>query len=292
MNKLREFYISPDLGDTNLTKAIDCFNETGEQIKLPVVTEIPLTIYLNKQEIVTAMTLGDMPELLAVGYLLNQKMLKSEDIISEINYDKELQVVVVRTDRKTNYEKKMEKKIRTSGCAVGTVYGDIMDDFSSINLDKNSKIKTSWIYTISKKINTRPSLYLKAGALHGCVLCKKDSPLIYVEDVGRHNAVDKIAGWMFLNKETANDKIFYTTGRLTSEMVIKTVQMGIPILISRSGFTASGVELAKEAGLTLIGRAKGKKMIIVNGIERVVFDTNVNEIKNEELISAQRFLVN
>ena len=292
MNKLREFYISPDLGDENLTKTIDCFNETGEQIKLPVVTEIPLTIYLNKQEIVTAMTLGDMPELLAVGYLLNQKMLKSEDIISEINYDKELQVVVVRTDHKTNYEKKMEKKIRTSGCAVGTLYGDIMDDFSSINLDKNSKIKTSWIYTISKKINTRPSLYLKAGALHGCVLCKRDSPLIYVEDVGRHNAVDKIAGWMFLNKETANDKIFYTTGRLTSEMVIKTVQMGIPILISRSGFTASGVELAKEAGLTLIGRAKGKKMIIANGIERVVFDTNVNEIKNEELISAQRSLVN
>lgn len=292
MSKIKEFYISPDLGNDDLTKSIDCFNEAGEQIKLPVVTEVPLTIYLNKQEIVTAMTLGDMPELLAVGYLLNQKMLKSEDIISEINYDKELQVVVVRTDRKTNYEKKMEKKIRTSGCAVGTVYGDIMDDFSSINLDKNSKIKTSWIYTISKKINTRPSLYLKAGALHGCVLCKKDSPLLYVEDVGRHNAVDKIAGWMFLNNETANDKIFYTTGRLTSEMVIKTVQMGIPILISRSGFTASGVKLAKEAGLTLIGRAKGKRIIIANGIERVVFDTDINEIKNEELISAQRSLVN
>ena len=292
MSKIKEFYISPDLGNDDLTKSIDCFNETGEQIKLPVVMEVPLTIYLNKQEIVTAMTLGDMPELLAVGYLLNQKMLKSEDIISEINYDKELQVVVVRTNRKTNYEKKMEKKIRTSGCAVGTVYGEIMDDFSSINLDKNSKIKTSWIYTLSKKINTRPSLYLKAGALHGCVLCKKDTPLLYVEDVGRHNAVDKIAGWMFLNNETANDKIFYTTGRLTSEMVIKTVQMGIPILISRSGFTASGVKLAKEAGLTLIGRAKGKRIIIANGIERVVFDTDINEIKNEELISAQRSLVN
>ena len=292
MSKIKEFYISPDLGNDDLTKSIDCFNEAGEQIKLPVVTEVPLTIYLNKQEIVTAMTLGDMPEILAVGYLLNQKMLKSKDIISEINYDKELQVVVVRTDRKTNYEKKMEKKIRTSGCAVGTVYGEIMDDFSSINLDKNQKIKTSWIYTLSKKINTRPSLYLKAGALHGCVLCKKDSPLLYVEDVGRHNAVDKIAGWMFLNNETANDKIFYTTGRLTSEMVIKTVQMGIPILISRSGFTASGVKLAKEAGLTLIGRAKGKRIIIANGIERVVFDTDINEIKNEELISAQRSLVN
>jgi FdhD protein len=238
------------------------------------------------------MTLGDMPDLLAVGYLLNQNMLKRDDIISGIDYDDELQVVVVRTNRKTNYEKKMEKKIRTSGCAVGTVYGDIMDDFSSVNLDNKTKIKTSWIYNISKKVNTRPSLYLKAGALHGCVLCRNDSPLIYVEDVGRHNAVDKIAGWMFLNKEQANDKIFYTTGRLTSEMVIKTVQMGIPILISRSGFTESGVNLAKEAGLTLIGRAKGKRMIIANGINRVVFDTDIKDIKNEDVISAQRSLIN
>ena len=292
MDKNKEFHISPNLENDSLTETIECLNESGENIKLPVVREIPLTIYLNKQEIVTAMTLGDMPDLLAVGYLLNQNMLKRDDIISEIDYDQDLQVVIVRTERKTNYEKKMEKKIRTSGCAVGTVYGDIMDDFSSINLDKETKIKTSWIYTISKKVNTRPSLYLKAGALHGCVLCKNDSPLIYVEDVGRHNAVDKIAGWMFLNKENANDKIFYTTGRLTSEMVIKTVQMGIPILISRSGFTESGVKLAKEAGLTLIGRAKGKRMIIANGIDRVVFDTDIKAVKNEDVVSAQRSLIN
>jgi len=292
MSKNKEFYISPDLDNDKLTETIECLNESAEKITLPVVKEIPLTIYLNKQEIVTAMTLGDMPDLLAVGYLLNQNMLKRDDIISEIDYDKELQIVVVRTNRKTNYEKKMEKKIRTSGCAVGTVYGDIMDDFSSINLDKKAKIKTSWIYTISKKVNTRPSLYLKAGALHGCVLCKNDSPLIYVEDVGRHNAVDKIAGWMFLNKEKASDKIFYTTGRLTSEMVIKTVQMGIPILISRSGFTESGVKLAKEAGLTLIGRAKGKRMIIANGIERVVFDTDIKDVNNKDVMSAQRSLIN
>ena len=292
MSKNKEFYISPDLDNDNLTETIECLNESAEKITLPVVKEIPLTIYLNKQEIVTAMTLGDMPDLLAVGYLLNQNMLKRDDIISEIDYDKELQIVVVRTNRKTNYEKKMEKKIRTSGCAVGTVYGDIMDDFSSINLDKKAKIKTSCIYTISKKVNTRPSLYLKAGALHGCVLCKNDSPLTYVEDVGRHNAVDKIAGWMFLNKEKASDKIFYTTGRLTSEMVIKTVQMGIPILISRSGFTESGVKLAKEAGLTLIGRAKGKRMIIANGIERVVFDTDIKDVNNKDVMSAQRSLIN
>ena len=292
MNNEKEFYISPDLDNDKLTETIDCINENGQQIQLPVVKEIPLTIYLNKQEIVTAMTLGDMPDLLAVGYLLNQNMLKRDDVISEINYDEDLQVVIIRTERQTNYEKKMEKKIRTSGCAVGTVYGDIMDDFSSVNLNKKAKIKTSWIYTISKKVNTRPSLYLKAGALHGCVLCKEDSPIIYVEDVGRHNAVDKIAGWMMLNKEDANDKIFYTTGRLTSEMVIKTVQMGIPILISRSGFTESGVKLAREAGLTLIGRAKGKRMIIANGIERVIFDTDTKSIKNDDVVSAQRALIN
>ena len=292
MEKNKEFYISPDLKNDDLTESIECLNESGENIKLPVVKEIPLTIYLNKQEIVTAMTLGDMPNLLAVGYLLNQNMLKKDDVISEIDYDEDLQVVIIRTERKTNYEKKMEKKIRTSGCAVGTVYGDIMEDFSSVNLDKKTKIKTSWIYTISKKVNTRPSLYLKAGALHGCVLCKNDSPLVYVEDVGRHNAVDKIAGWMFLNKEDANDKIFYTTGRLTSEMVIKTVQMGIPILISRSGFTESGVKLAREAGLTLIGRAKGKRMIIANGVNRVIFDTDVKAVENEDVISAQRSLIN
>ena len=291
MKSYKEFHISPDLKNDKLTKEIDGINEAGETIKLPVVNEVPLTIYLNKQEIVTAMTLGDMPDLLAVGYLLNQNMLKENDVISEVTYDEELQVVIVRTKRKTNYEKKLEKKIRTSGCAVGTVYGDIMNDFSSINLSKTTKIKTSWIYSISKKVNNRPSLYLKAGALHGCVLCKKNSPLIYVEDVGRHNAIDKIAGWLFLNKEDASDKIFYTTGRLTSEMIIKTVQMGIPILISRSGFTESGVTLAKQAGLTLIGRAKGKRMIIANGIERVVFDSDIKSVKNEDVISAQRSII-
>ncbi len=291
MKSYKEFHISPDLKNDRLTKEIDGINEAGETIKLPVVNEVPLTIYLNKQEIVTAMTLGDMPDLLAVGYLLNQNMLKENDVISEVTYDEELQVVIVRTKRKTNYEKKLEKKIRTSGCAVGTVYGDIMNDFSSINLSKTTKVKTSWIYSISKKVNNRPSLYLKAGALHGCVLCKKNSPLIYVEDVGRHNAIDKIAGWLFLNKEDASDKIFYTTGRLTSEMIIKTVQMGIPILISRSGFTESGVALAKQAGLTLIGRAKGKRMIIANGIERVIFDSDIKSVKNEDVISAQRSII-
>ena len=164
--------------------------------------------------------------------------------------------------------------------------------FLLLILIKIQKLKLLGFILYLKKLIQDLAYILKAGALHGCVLCENDSPLIYVEDVGRHNAVDKIAGWMFLNKEKASDKIFYTTGRLTSEMVIKTVQMGIPILISRSGFTESGVKLAKESGLTLIGRAKGKRMIIANGIERVVFDTDIKDVNNKDVISAQRSLIN
>ena len=288
MKNIKEFLIKPDLNNNNLTEEITSYDENGKETKLPVVKEIALTIFLNKEEIVTVMTLGDMPELLALGYLVNQNMIKKEDQISSIDYDDELKVVVVRTNKITKFETKLKKKIRTSGCAVGTIYGDLMEDFSSVNLNTKALLKTSWLYELSKKINTCPSLYLKAGALHGCVLCKEDKPLVYVEDVGRHNAVDKIAGWMMMNKTLPDDKIFYTTGRLTSEMVIKTVLMGIPILVSRSGFTESGVSLAKEANLTLVGRAKGKRMIIANGKERIVFDVNIKNLNLYDTKSAQQ----
>ena len=288
MKNIKEFIIKPDLNNSYLTEEITSYDENGKETKLPVVKEIALTIFLNKEEIVTVMTLGDMPELLALGYLVNQNMIKKEDQISSIDYDDELKVVVVRTNKITKFETKLKKKIRTSGCAVGTIYGDLMEDFSSVNLNTKALLKTSWLYELSKKINTCPSLYLKAGALHGCVLCKEDKPLVYVEDVGRHNAVDKIAGWMMMNKTVPDDKIFYTTGRLTSEMVINTVLMGIPILVSRSGFTESGVSLAKEANLTLVGRAKGKKMIIANGKERIVFDVNIKNLNLYDTKSAQQ----
>ena len=157
----------------------------------------------------------------------------------------------------------------TSGCALGTIFGDIYDDIKKTNIKSKKKIKHSWIYDISKKINLTPSLYLKAGAVHGCAIIHKNNPLIYMEDVGRHNAVDKIAGYMFMKNIKPTNKIFYTTGRLTSEMVIKTVKMGIPILLSRSGFTSWGVELAQETNLTLIGRAKGKKYIVLSGEHRI-----------------------
>ena len=267
-----EYILAPTPNDPRLTKKLEGVDHNGNYLTTSVVTEKPLTVFLNGQEIVTLMTIGDEPELLAVGFLLNQNMLKLGDKISGIEYEDDLDVVVVRTDRETDFEKVLKKKTITSGCAQGTVFGDLMDKLSSISLSSSNKLRTSWLYELSKKINNTPSLYLEAGAIHGCVLCKQNHPLIYMEDVGRHNAIDKIAGYMFLNNIEPIDKIFYTTGRLTSEMVIKTVQMRIPILVSRSGFTAWGVELAREAGLTLVGRAKGRRFIALSGTERIIYD--------------------
>ncbi|RYI99192.1 MAG: sulfurtransferase FdhD, partial [Acetobacteraceae bacterium] len=243
--------VQPDPSDPRLTRRVFGLDQTGARIEASVTVERPLTLYLNGQEIVTMMTILDRPEELALGYLLNQGMLRRDDAVTGIDYDDDLQVVVVRTARRTDYEAKLKKKTLTSGCAQGTAFGDLLEDFGERKLPA-AELRTSWLYGLLKAINTLPTLYLEAGAIHGCALCRADAPLVYMEDVGRHNAVDKIAGWMFRTGCEPGDKIFYTTGRLTSEMVIKTVRMGIPILISRSGFTAWGVELAREVGLTLV----------------------------------------
>ncbi len=279
---LEGLILAPDPGDPRLTETMTGLDESGQRVETAVVTERPLTLFLNSQEVVTMMTIGDHPDYLAVGYLINQNMLRPDDEITAIEVDEDLEVAVVRTARETNYEDKLKKKIRTSGCAQGTVFGDLMENFESVRLDPEARLKTSWIYSLSRKINAVPSLYLEAGAIHGCVLCEGDRPLLYMEDVGRHNAVDKIAGYMRLNGIESAGKIFYTTGRLTSEMVIKTVQMGIPILISRSGFTAWGVALARQAGLTLIGRAKGKRFLALAGEERIVFDSDPEAVEEED----------
>ena len=271
---MSDFDIAPDPHAAGLTTSLRGVDASGQPIDLPVVTEKPLTIYLNRQEIVTAMTLGDRPQQMAVGFLYNQSMLQHGDQITAIDYDEELSVVIVRTAHETNYEAKLQKKIRTSGCAQGTVFGDIMDRFDKIKLNLDMRISTRQLMHLSKAINTAPSLYLTAGAIHGCVLCTADKPLIYVEDIGRHNAVDKIAGYMFMDNIAPEDKLFYTTGRLTSEMVIKTVLMGISVLVSRSGFTEAGVRLARQAGLTLIGRAKGSRFVALSGQQRIIFDAN------------------
>lgn len=263
----------PDPSRPGLTRPVTGRDQTGAEIEIPVVEERPLTIYLNRQEVVTAMTIGDYPEYLALGFLRNQGMLLDDDVLTGIDYDEEIETVVVRTERQTSYEEKMQKKTRTSGCAVGTVFGDMMEGLDGIELPK-TQVRTSWLYALARQINTMPSLYLEAGAIHGTVLCQQVSPLVYMEDVGRHNAVDKVAGFMFRHDVTAADKILYTTGRLTSEMVIKTALMGIPVLASRSGFTAWGVEIARQVGLTLIGRMRGQRFICLAGEERLIRDVD------------------
>lgn len=278
---MQEFTLRPQPDDPRLTRTVAGIDHEGRPIETAVVIERPLTLFLNGREIVTMMTLGDHPDYLAVGYLLNQNMLRSDDQVTGIDYDEELETIVVRTARETDFEDKLRKKTLTSGCAQGTVFGDLMEKFDEVRLDRDAVLRTSWLYALSRKINTAPSLYLAAGAIHGCVLCEEDRPLLYVEDVGRHNAIDKIAGYMHLHQVPAAGKIFYTTGRLTSEMVIKTVQMRIPILISRSGFTAWGVDLARQAGLTLIGRAKGKRFVALAGSERIVFDGDPQRAEEE-----------
>ena len=282
-----EYLIAPDLSRRGLSRAVDGIDQDGNERAMSVVEERPLTIFLNAQEIVTAMTIGDYPEYLALGFLRNQGMLQDDADVTGVSYDEELETVVVRTATQTSYEDKLKKKTRTSGCAVGTVFGDMMEGLEEVHLPA-SLVKTSWLYALAAKINRTPSLYLDVGAIHGTVLCKKDQPLVYMEDVGRHNAVDKVSGWMMQNDERPEDKILYTTGRLTSEMVIKCAHMGIPALVSRSGFTVWGVELAQQVGLTLIGRMRGKRFQCLAGAERVVWDADLAQIKDEPKKSGRK----
>ena len=272
--------IHPNPNDPRLSRSVTGIDEHGNARAIQVIEERPLTIYLNRQEIVTAMTIGDYPEYLALGFLLNQGMLTSEDHVTAIDFDPELEVVVVRTEHSTNVEDKLEKKTRTSGCAVGTVFGDMMAGLEGLSLP-DTPVHTRTFYDLSYQINHTPSLYMETGAIHGTALCQRQQVLAYMEDGGLHNAVDKIAGWMHQNNVTAADKVLYTTGRLTSEMVIKTALMGIPTLISRSGFTAWGVDIAQQVGLTLIGRMRGKKFTCLSGQHRLVFDQDLAEVADD-----------
>lgn len=280
LDETSSYLIAPDPDAGRLTRSVRGTNQDGQPIDLNVVEERPLTIFLNAREIVTAMTIGDYPEYLALGFLKNQGMLTSGEDVTSIDYDEELETIVVRTASQTTFENKLQKKTRTSGCAVGTVFGDMMDGLDKVTLADNP-VKTSDLYALAAQINRTPSLYLAAGAIHGTILCKNHQPLVYMEDVGRHNAVDKIAGWMLSTQTPASDKILYTTGRLTSEMVIKTALMGIPTLASRSGFTAWGVEIANQVGLTLIGRMKGQRFVCLAGEHRLIRDADPNKIPDE-----------
>ena len=286
-NELSNYLIAPDPTAVRLTRNVSGVDHTGAEVAINVVEERPLTIFLNRQEIVTAMTIGDYPAYLALGFLRNQGMLRPDEEITGVDYDEELETVVVRTKRATDYEDKMQRKTRTSGCAVGTVFGDMMEGLADVRLPE-TPVRTSDLYALAAKINRTPSLYLEAGAIHGTVLCQGDRPLVYMEDVGRHNAVDKIAGWMLSEGVGAEDKVLYTTGRLTSEMVIKTAMMGIPVLASRSGFTAWGVEIAQQVNLTLIGRMRGQRFTCLAGEGRLIRDADPTTVAEEPRKSGRK----
>ena len=278
---IKSYVIAPDPDDSRLTRRMEGVDHLGATVDQSVIEERPLTIFLNRQEIVTVMTIGDFPEYLALGFLINQGMLAPDETVTSIDFDDDLETVVVRTNSETTYEDKLQRKTRTSGCAVGTVFGDMMEGLEGVTLPA-TEIRTSWLYELSATINRTPSLYLNAGAIHGTVLCEGSTPLVYMEDVGRHNAVDKIAGWMRTEGISVDNKLLYTTGRLTSEMVIKTALMGIPALVSRSGFTAWGVYIAKEVGLTLIGRLRGQRFLCLSGEDRLVFDADAAAVPEED----------
>ncbi len=270
----KDIAYKPEMTDAGLdaSAAVSAVDEFCKIRTSYIAAERPLTIYLDKREIVTVMTLGTQPELLILGWLRNQNMVADIEDIKSIQVDWETDSVAVTTHRTVDdIEEKLNKRTITTGCGQGTVFGALMDNIEKISLPETT-IKQSTIYSLLKNLNDYNEVYKRAGAVHGCALCQQSDILRFVEDVGRHNAVDAIAGHMWLNQTGGNDKIFYTTGRLTSEMVIKVAQMGIPVLLSRSGVTQMGRELARKVGVTLVARAKGRHFLIYNGTEFVEFD--------------------
>ena len=274
MNAPNEHY-RPLLSDaarpsTFNVKSVD---ENGETRDTPIAGEHPLTLYVDKREILTLMTLGAAPEALAIGYLRNQRLLdRIEDIVSvQVDWDVNAVVINTRSGLK-DLEAKLGKRTTTSGCGQGTVFGDLMEEIDSVRLPGDATLTRSTLYALLDRVRVHETIYKQAGAVHGCALATNSDGaskiLYFVEDVGRHNAVDAIAGMMWLDRVDGGDKIFYTTGRLTSEMVIKAAQMGIPFLVSRSGLTQMGYEIAQKVGITMIGRATNKRFLLFTGGER------------------------
>jgi FdhD protein len=264
----------PELTDAGLDAAepVTAIDEFGQIREGYVAAERALTVYLDKREIVTLMTLGTHPELLVLGWLRNQRLITKIEQIKAVQVDWETESAAVTTfGGVEDIDEKLGRKTVTTGCGQGTVFGSVMEDLDKISLPQ-VQIKQSGIYGLLQTLNDHNEVYKRAGAVHGCALCQDTRMRLFVEDVGRHNAVDAIAGQMWLNATTGHNKLFYTTGRLTSEMIIKVAQMGIPILLSRSGITQMGLELARKVGVTLIARAKGHHFLIYNGAEGFEFD--------------------
>jgi len=256
------------------TREVEARDETGELRRLSIACERPLTLYLNRREVVTLMTLGTHPELLAIGYLRNQNLVPSVTAIEAVQVDWDVNAVVVTAPSvEDDFAERLSRRTVTTGCGQGTIFGDIMEKLDEIRLNPPSLTQSS-LYGLLKSLTAYNETYRAAGAVHGCALCRGEQVLEFVEDVGRHNAVDAIAGRMWLEDVCGRDKIFYTTGRLTSEMVIKVAQMEVPVLVSRSGITEMGLSIARQVGVTLIARAKGRHFLAFNGDETLVYDVD------------------
>jgi FdhD protein len=254
-----------------LTFEVEAVNERGEALATPIAGEHPLTVYVDKREIVTLMTLGQAPEALAIGYLRNQRLVRSIEEIAEVQVDWETDAVAITTRRRIRgLAERMKKRTVTTGCGQGTVFGDLMEEIESIALRDDVQLTEETLYGLLDAVRRHETIYKSAGAVHGCALADGPEILYFVEDVGRHNAVDAIAGRMWLDGVDGSDKIFYTTGRLTSEMVIKAAQMAIPFLVSRSGLTQMGYEIAARVGITMLGRAVNKHYLLFTGKHRFV----------------------
>jgi len=256
------------------TFEVEAYNERGEMVPTAIAGEHPLTLYLDKREIVTLMTLGHAPEALAIGYLRNQRLVASVEDIAAVQVDWETESVAITTHGKINVDKKMQKRTVTTGCGQGTMYGDLMEDVEKVILRQDVSLTDADLFVLLEKVRRHETIYKQAGAVHGCALASTAGEiLMFVEDVGRHNAVDAIAGFMWLEAIDGSDKLFYTTGRLTSEMVIKCAQMRIPFLVSRSGLTHMGHAIAHKVGITMLGRASGRHYLAFTGKERLVRTT-------------------
>ena len=256
------------------TFEVEAYNERGEMVPTAVAGEHPLTIYLDKREIVTLMTLGHAPEALAIGYLRNQRLADSIDDIAAVQVDWETESVAVTTRKRKDLSSRLGKKTVTTGCGQGTVFGDLMEEIYQVHLRKDIFLEDANLFILLEKVRKHETIYKQAGAVHGCALASTAGEiLMFVEDVGRHNAVDAIAGFMWLDDIGGSDKVFYTTGRLTSEMVIKCAQMRIPFLVSRSGLTQMGHAIAQKVGITMLGRASGRHYLAFTGKERLVRTT-------------------
>ncbi len=262
------------LSDAGLDAAVaaTAIDEFGESQNGYIAAERALTVYLNKREIVTLMTLGTHPELLVLGWLYNQRLIKDIQQVTAVQIDWDIGAAAVITHENIDQlDEKLAKKTVTTGCGQGTVFGDLMEEIDALDLT-TIQLKQSDIYQLLAALQSHNDVYRRAGAVHGCAVCHGTEVELFAEDVGRHNAVDAIAGYMWLHETAGTDKIFYTTGRLTSEMVIKVAQMGISVLLSRSGITQMGLDIAKQIGVTLIARAKGNHFLIYNGQEHIMFN--------------------